>query len=267
MVKQDTAIKAALKLKKCKAKIRKAGQRVICDTEYLGEVCPKKEYHLLKGKTGFCANGWCEGSKAKDWKGNPVPTCKFIFTCPCICHDALDKLFSLTESERVVVDSSGYAPPHRTYWMPSDDPLPPLSNNGHTSPPVVVESPAPDRVPATVIRTFTPTPTGRAARGELELWVKQQCDEWLIDEPGEPCTLAYLAAEISRTQGITSPSVGAISAVFDRWAKLGFAIIEKKPTRFVKYTDEGVRLGLEQMKTQAKRAAKQKRSNQLRGFR
>lgn len=267
--KQDAAVKAALKLKKCKAKVRKAGKQVTCDTEYLGDTCPQKAkgYHLLPMKTGFCSNGWCEGTKAKDWRGNPVPTCDYIYTCPCKCHDELDKLFSMTGSERIVVDSSGYVSPPRTYWIPSDDPLPVLSSNGDTPAPVVVESPAPDRVPATVARTFTPTPTGRAARGELELWVKQHCDMWLIDEPGEPCTPAYLSAEIARDQGISPPSVGAISAVFDRWVKLGFAVVEKKPTRFVRYTDEGVKLGLEQMKARAKRLAKQQRSNQMRGIR
>lgn len=256
-----------LKTKKCTAKIRQAGKHISCGTTYSGERCPNKENHLLKMKTGFCSNGWCEGTKAKDWRGNPVPTCRMVCNCPCKCHDELDKLFAMTQSERVVVESSGYAPPRRTYWMPSDDPLPALSNNHATTPPVILESPDSSRVPATIRPSFNVTPTGRAARGELELWVKEECDAWLIDEPGVVCTPAYLATEIGRSKGITPPSVGAISAVFERWVSLGFAVVEKKPTRFVKYTDQGIKLGLDRMKAEAKRSKKRQRSDMMRGIR
>jgi hypothetical protein len=102
--------------------------------------------------------------------------------------------------------------------------------------------------------TFGPTPTGRAAKGELEAWVDEQCRIWIIDKPGVPCTPAFLSEQIAKDQAINPPSVGAISACFERWMKLGYAVIEKKPTRFVKYTDEGVRLGLERMKHNAKQS-------------
>jgi hypothetical protein len=259
VVKKKTEAPSALQLKTCKRKVRRAGKHEECGKQFLGTGRHCGGVHLLPMKTGFCSNGWCEGKKATDWRGRPVPTCSFIETCPCGCHDTLDKLFAMTESERIVVESSGYSPPHRTFWMPSDDPIPVVdessSPNG-TGGPVVLESPAPDRVPASIVRDFTPTPSGRAAKGELEWWVKHQCDIWLIDEPGEPCTPSYLAAEIARDQGITPPSVGAINAVFERWIKLGFAVIEKKPTRFVRYTEDGVKYGLEKMKSDAKRRAR-----------
>lgn len=253
----NTQLRAALRTKKCNAKIRVGSKQVPCGKEYLGSgPCPNRGMHLLKMPTGFCSNGWHEGSKSKDWRGNPVPTCEFYLTCPCDCHDKLGKLFEMTDQERILVDSSGYVPPKRTYWMPSDDPLPPLSKGNDPERPTLVESPAPDIVPPTIRRNFAPTPTGRAARGELELWVKQQCDIWLIDKPGDLCTPSYLAAEIARDQGIAPPSVGAISSVFERWVKLGFAVVAKKPTRFVGYTDEGRELGLEKMKADAKREKK-----------
>ena len=266
MVKSTT--RQSLKLKICKAKVRYEGKKIQpCGTEYLGDTCPKKPNHLLKMKTGFCSNGWCEGTKATDWRGNPVPTCEFIYTCPCECHDMMGRMFEITESERIVVQSSAYQPPERTYWMPSDDPLPPSSRDNPTDAPVVVESPVPDRVPATIRHTYTPTPTGRAARGELELWVKEECDVWLVDEPGVPCTPAYLADQIGRSQGINPPSVGAIDAVFKRWEKLGFAVIDRKPTRFTRYTEDGVRLGLDQMKTQAKKRARLQLADDRRNLR
>jgi hypothetical protein len=262
--KADSAIRDALKVRTCKASIRpflreEKGKKVYsqCGKEWLGTgPCPNKDVHLLPIKTGFCSNGWCEGSKATDWRGRPAPTCQFYVTCPCKCHDDLDRLFAMTESERILVETSGYVAPARTYWMPSDEPDIVLSSPNGTTTPVIIESPAPDRVPASMVRDFGPTPTGRAARGELESWVKHHCDIWLVDEPGEPCTPSYLAAEISHDQGITPPSVGAISAVFERWVKLGFAVVEKKPTRFVRYTEDGIKYGLEKMKSDAKRRTK-----------
>lgn len=257
----------ATKAKVCTRKVRQAGVHVKCDTSYIGDRCPNSDNHLVSMKTGFCSNGWHEGSKATDWRGNPVPTCKMTITCPCECHDQLDKLFAMTERERIVVDSSGYMPPERTYWMPSDDPMPILSNSSDLPAPVRVESEAPDLVPARIDRAFAPTPTGRAARGELESWVRIETDAWIIDQPGEPCTLSYLAESIARAQGITPPSVGAILAVLQRWEKLGFAVIAKKPNRFVGYTPDGKTLGLEVMKARAKRAKKQSEANLRRGIR
>jgi hypothetical protein len=163
-------------------------------------------------------------------------------------------MFELTDSERILVESSGYSTPERTFWMPSDEPVPVLSNSDATDGPKLIKSPAPGRVPATIQHDFGPTPTGRAARGELEAWVKEQCDIWLVDEPVDLCTPSFIAAEIGRTKGVSPPSVGAISAVFDRWVKLGFAVVGKKPTRFVGYTPEGIEHGLEKMKTDAKRS-------------
>jgi hypothetical protein len=83
--------------------------------------------------------------------------------------------------------------------------------------------------------------------------VKTACDVWLVESYSFPCTPAWLAEEIAAAQAIKAPSVGAISAVFERWIKLGFAVIEKKPTRFVSYTDEGIKLGLEGLKARSKR--------------
>lgn len=252
---------AALRLRNCSSKVRVFdGEKVVhakCDGQWVGDKqCPKKDQHLLPMKSGWCAQGWCEGTKATDWRGRPAPTCKMIGQCPCICHDMLTKMFAMTGAERLVIESSGYAPPHRTYWLPEDDPLPALdrSSNGLVGTgPAIIESPAPDIVPATVTRDFRPTESGRTPKGQLELWVKEQCDIWLIDKPGFPCTPQWLSDHIAEDQGITPPSVGAISAVFDRWTNLGFAVIERKPTRFIKYTDEGIRLGLERMKQDAKR--------------
>ena len=127
----------------------------------------------------------------------------------------------------------------------------PLKTTGPVAP-RVEESPLPDAVPATIVRAFNPTASGRAAPGELELWVKQHCDIWLVEAERFPCTPAYLSEEIGKAQGIKPPSVGAITAVFQRWVKIGFAEIGAKPARFLKYTDDGVKLGLEGCKVRHK---------------
>lgn len=196
-----------------------------------------------------------------------MQVCKFFSTCPCKCHDELDKLFVMSDRERTWVDNPEWQPEPKEFWIPSDDwgETRSLSSDELTPAPVRIESPAPDLVPATVVRTFAPTVTGRAARGELESWVKAKCDEWLIENYHTLCTPAWLAEEIAYDQGIKPPSVGAISAVFDRWVKLGFARVAKKPTRFLGYTDEGKKLGLDGLKAKAKRARDMARSEQRRG--
>lgn len=256
-----------VKTKTCKSKVRQGSKWVTCLTEYTGTFCSNKDLHILPMKTGFCSNGWCEGTKPKDWRGRPVPTCEFYLTCPCKCHDQLNKLYELSEMERMPVDNPEYVPPHRTYWMPSDEPLAPLSSNVERAAAVVVESPAPDLVPATLRRSYEPTATGRAARGQLEAWVKNQCDIWLVEQYDFLCTPAWISEEIAKAEAINPPSVGAIGAVFDRWVKLGFAEVEKKPVRFIKYTEQGIKLGLEGLKLKAKRSLKQQRANQRRGVR
>jgi hypothetical protein len=177
-------------------------------------------------------------------------------------------MFQMSEMERMLVDNSTFKPERPTFWMPNPVDLAASrisSNDGAASAPTIIESPAPDLVPATMARTFAPTATGRAAKGELEAQVKEACDVWLIDHPtmpqrqARPCTPPWVSEEIGHKYGIKNPSVGAIDAVWKRWALIGFAVIEKKPTRFVKYTEEGIRLTLEGCKERARR---QKRSSQ-----
>lgn len=258
MARQKAATPSVLKPKTCVKKIRVNGEHVPCGKQYVGDErnCPNREIHLLPFKSGFCGSGFCEGTKPKAYGGIPAKTCTFIATCLCKCHDMMDKMFFMSEMERIVVENPEYQPPVRTFWLPSDDPDFLISRATDTDTPVYVESPAPDLVPATVTRTFAPTPSGRAARGELELWVKQACDVWLIDQPGTPCTPTYIAEDIAHDQGIIPPSVGAITSVFNRWSELGFAVIDKKPTRFTSYTPEGVEKGLDLMKIEAKRKKK-----------
>lgn len=262
---------SALKVLTCGRKVRRMGQIERCGKEYLAGQgqCPITT-HLHKMKTGHCLQGWCEGSKAVDWRGNPAPTCKMMLTCPCDCHTMLDKMFAMTGHERLPMDVSGYVPPHRDYWMPSDAPDVPLdasSDDPGIPTPETLEDPL-ERILATrTERDFGPTPTGRTAKGQLEGWVLAQCDIWVIDKPGFPCTPKWISDHIADDEGVSPPSVGAVDAVFKRWVKLGFAVIESKPTRFTGYTDEGSLVGLDVMKEKAKKSARLKQADDRRNLR
>jgi hypothetical protein len=248
---------AQAKLKICKFIVKRNGEEFKCDVPYTGELCPNREHHLMKYRTGFCQQGFCEGTKPRSYSGKAIATCKFFATCPCKCHKDLDLLFKMSGKDRLeAVPNPEWTPAPREFWLPSDDPayMPRYSStHDAVSPPVIIESPAPDLVPATVAHSYAPTATGRAARGELESWVKTKCDEWLVEKYQTMCTPSWISEEIGHDQAIKPPSVGAISAVFDRWVKLGFAVVAKKPTRFLHYTDEGKRLGLDGMKARARR--------------
>lgn len=257
---------AALKLKTCAKMVRINGVKQKCEKQYLGadSNCPNSSVHLQKYPTGFCGNGQHEGTKVLSPSGKPMKTCEFFVTCPCDCHAQLDKLFVMTGQERILVDASGYQPPPHEFTMPSEDPEWLLSRLGATVPLVAPENAPTVPPPGSTVPAFGATPTGRAARGQLESWVWQTCKVWIVEQDGL-CTPQYISDEIARREAIDPPSVGAVHAVFERWIKLGFAVIEKKPTRFVRLTPDGQHLGLERMKIEAKLAARRARAEQRRG--
>lgn len=211
--------------------------------------------------TGFCGMGQHEGLKPRSYSGKPMKTCMRVVrnpyndrvaNCACKCHTDLDRMFEMMGMERYVEQNPEYSPEKPTYVMPTLEERVALSIERRAVPTVTIESPAPEHVPATVARVFTPTATGRAGRGELELWVKQACDAWVVVQPESQCTPQWISDSIARDQSIKAPSVGAINAVFERWTKLNFALIGRKPVRFVGYTDEGVKHGLDGLKLRAK---------------
>jgi hypothetical protein len=168
-------------------------------------------------------------------------------------------MFTLAEQTRISVDYSGYLADHGDYVLPTFEDIVREQQNSSLEPEEIlhiIESPAPDIVPATVARPFLPTQTGRSSRGELEAWVKEVCDAWLIDQNGNPCTPVYVAEEIGHKYGIRNPSTGAIDAVWRRWIRIGFAVIDSKPNRFTAYTEAGIKYTLEGLKERARRASK-----------
>ena len=221
--------------------------------------CRGRQYHMSKVRTGYCMIGSCEGTKPKSYLGHPMPTCTFWRTCPCKCHKVYDRMFAESGMDRQAVDNSGYTVDRGGFLpieivvreTPSVLSSAPVATDGP-----VYESPAPGLVPAVLARSFAPTPTGRAARGELEYDVKRAVDTFIIEQEDGYCTPVWIATEIGKFKGYAPPSTGAVTAVLERWVAYGFAEIAKKPTRFVRYTDEGVKMGLEALRDRHKRRSK-----------
>lgn len=256
MAKSKVAAPPAAKPRFCTSKIREIAEVKECNFKLkthwsgVGDECPNRENHLHPLLSGFCHSGWHEGQKI------PAPTCKHYLNCPCKCHSDLNRMYEMAGEPRILVNNSTWKPAN-VFVMPSLEPLSAVSSNsvGIVARPVV-ESPAPGIVPAAIARPFVPTTTGRAGRGELEAWVRSVTDVWAVEKDAV-CSVGYISREIGRTKGIEPPSQGAIQNVLYRWKELGFATIETaRPMRFLGYTEEGIRFGLENLKARAKRSKK-----------
>lgn len=179
--------------------------------------------------TGWCSTGCHQGVTKTSRSGAEFPQCRGeVWRCTCWCHK-LASQFGGAES-------------------PSEAP-----SNGRrviVGPAPVGPATCPPR-PAPVPPTFTPTPTGRRARGELEWTVLEVVGRYL--EAGIPATPAFISGAIEG-----APSTGAVQAVLERWVRQGFASpLERNPVALVSLTDEGRSLGLQGIKD---RDARLKRS-------
>lgn len=204
--------------------------------------------------TGLCSIGCHEGLSPANFRGQALPTCKAIEQCTCDCHRVFNEMFKVSEMDRIPVDNSKYIPDKPVLVMPTINEL--VTERLSKDDTIVIEDPAPEIVPRRVIRQYGNTPSGRAKTGQLEDEVNKVCSDWSVDAPSELCTPKYISETIAREVGIKAPSVGAIHAVFERWAKMGYATVGTKPARFVGYTPEGIELGLEGCKQKFKRVSK-----------
>lgn len=217
----------------------------------------------LKGRnkfmTGFCNDsgkpGQHEGQKPKSGD-KPLPTCEYWDTCPCVCHQNVDKMFEMTGLERRLVPNPEYVHEASEFVIPdvAIDPLGPVAVPvaGVIGPDDDERPVAAQDGPSTAPLAQRRTPTGRAARGGLEAQVWEACRS--IEE--EPLTPKLVGEFIAEKYTIPTPSSGAINAVWDRWSKLGFAEQGKKPNRFVKFTGDGTWEELCRIKSSTKRQKK-----------
>lgn len=208
--------------------------------------------------SGFCGTKSCEGTKPKSYSGKPLKTCPFTSDdCTCKCHKDLDMMFEMAGMERVPQENPEYHPDPKIEEIRKC-----LEEIRHDLSMKFIddritvrmkESIAPGELPPVLERDFEGTESGRKQRGQLEDEVRKATDMWVMLKATQPCTPVWVAEMIDAEN---PPSTGAVNAVFVRWQDIGFATVEKKPTRFTGYTPEGIEHGLHAMKVRAK--AKQK---------
>lgn len=250
---------------------------------------PKKNKYV----SGFCnGNGkpkQCEGTKPVDSTGSPMRTCMDWENCPCSCNQMITEMYEMAGIDREPPEQSAeylakvhaqdletrlmldevYAMTARSRSLsnvggtdvhPGDEGPPTGTLDPATGTPAPASTPAPSRV------VFTPTPTGRRARGQLEYDVLQVCREFAQSVyDWSACTPKAVAERIGAMNATEPPSTGAINAVWDRWEKIGFAEQAKKPSRFVKFTGDNTDIALDRMKGATKRAKKLAQAEQKRG--
>lgn len=216
-------------------------------------------------KSGFCGIGCHEGTSPKSASGRPMKVCN-IPICECQCHEKFAKLFSDTDTTREFFPNPKYEPEVHAFIMPDftrerfitveagemdgrDRGLLLGGSERSTISSVkekILESPLPGFIPGNARKHYEPSNSGRARRGQMELWVKEVTDEWTLNaERDIYCTSAYAGAEIARVQGVPTPPRGSIDSVFYKWRDINFAILGDKPLRFVRYTSLGIEIGLD----------------------
>lgn len=184
-------------------------------------------------QTGFCSSGFCFGTKKYSPSGVLHKTCQWKYeyrgkaiVCQCSCHAEFQEMLDMIT--QMAAENGGDA----AWAMPT---IPELQK-----PPVVIDD-RPRPTPLTLRPLdlpFQPTPTGRAARGELEENVRRVVKTLHLNFP-EGMTTDNIGAMIDRQN---PPSTGAVHAVITRWESQGFCTTERRPFRIVSITERGERV-------------------------
>lgn len=205
-------------------------------------------------KTGFCGMGQHEGTAPVAYNGKPMKVCVAYEICTCSCHEKFNSMYKMANTERRVHQNPNYEPvmhpSYAEYFSESEELLGTPMGAGSTTT-RVMEKPS-ETAPGLLesARSFTVTPSGYRQRGQLEVEVQQVCNRAMMGEFDEHCTPQFIAQQIDPDN---PPSTGAIGAVFNRWERIGYAKIHRKPLYFQHLTVEGMRDGLEALKRKAKR--------------
>ncbi|QOR56211.1 hypothetical protein SEA_LINETTI_67 [Gordonia phage Linetti] len=205
-------------------------------------------------KTGFCDIGSCEGTAPVSPSGKPMKVCTMHEICECSCHTKFDRMYKMANTERRVHQNPNYVP----YQYPDlSEYLTPTVELEGASLSVGVDTRVPRERPSEsapglleLAPVYTGTPTGQRQRGQLEAEVQQVCHRAMMGEFDELMTPQVIAELIDRDN---PPSTGAIGAVFNRWERIGYAKIHRKPLYFQHLTVEGMRDGLEALRRRAKK--------------
>lgn len=215
---------------------------------------------MSKYVTGFCSQKLCEGTRPVSPSGKPMKVCVAIDICTCECHVRFTEMFDLAKTARIVYQNPDYVPHDSGIFEFLEEYEKKKGETLLTSSRVVEEKPVTADDGTVMLglarsgKVFEPTKRGRAA-GQLEDEIRGICNRFLQQEwpDQELCTPKFVAQQIFlETDAPAPPSVGAVGAAFDRWERIGFAIIQRNPVRFSTFTVRGFTEGLEAMKLAAK---------------
>lgn len=211
--------------------------------------------------TGFCGNGYHEGTKKLSARGTLMKACQGSFyilgktyECMCDCHSVTRQIFEITGIQRAIPgnDLIGmlYAPSSPS---PSIAPIgahgtevtPVTATPGQHMPGTVEPMPGVSLLrpllPKSPAEAFQPTGSGQRARGQLEAEVASVMHRWFR---GNVTTDAIPLTPDNVRAAITSqppPSNGAIYSIFKRWADKGWCVLADRPFRMVHPTESGIR--------------------------
>lgn len=204
--------------------------------------------------SGFCDTGSHEGTARLSPGGSLLVPCKqtyhvhsghkiLTFVCTCDCHKDFNEIRQMMAMMKATHDGNDAildAP------ILQEIPAPTVGGTSGVTP--VTATPAPfapvvgtslrPTIPAKPVeKTFDPTPTGRAARGQLEEKVRIVVAQ-LHELAAGMLTPKMIAGRINKD---SPPSQGAVHAVLIRWEQRGLVELAKNPFRFEKFTDLGKR--------------------------
>lgn len=224
--------------------------------------------------TGFCGNGWHEGTNKFSTRGARLRSCSGDFTiqgklyiCRCNCHEAFRQIKELTgltiESARafapvaeqpiesdmpedfmgsVWLGGSGFLHDVRTDTRePSRSPLAVTTQPEAPAPTTPTYRHIPTRrIPPS--ESFSATKSGIRAKGQLEAEVAAVMLKWFQGGNADGSVMGLTPDAVKAAiKTEPSPSVGAIYSIFQRWDKQAWCELASKPFRMAKPTDLGRR--------------------------
>jgi hypothetical protein len=195
--------------------------------------------------SGFCGIGSHEGAKNLSPSGQRLKSCpqggRFdggrlgVMVCTCQCHDVTRQMEGMTGIQVPALEINRTTPSLDRLLREAE-----RSSGGAKGPGIGVID-GPSVTVASGVR-FAVTPTGRAARGQLEeqvryaICVQVKAGGEMIELLGlSPSTLAVM---IDREN---PPSTGAIYSVLKRWESNGMVDLAESPFRFIRFTERGKR--------------------------
>lgn len=205
--------------------------------------------------TGFCSVGAHEGVTLLSQGGALIRSCAGEYmiggrygtnrtvTCTCSCHDSFNEIRKLMKDMQ---DAGVGNDTISAVLGIQETPTPTGGPTGAASSPTASTGGGTgdragllpfDRGAHGGLKSFKPTPTGRAARGQLEEDVRKvvAAQHKLFDDMLTPGVIAkFINAE-------DPPSQGAVHAVLSRWEQRSWVTLKTKPVRLGVITEAGKR--------------------------